>query len=184
MPGVLLHNIALMSVRLLPALLLSLALHASLFAPEVLKRDTAPPPRPALLAMLRPAPEPPAEPLLKNTLDTEPEKPRVEPPPSPPPKKPSQATRPTNNKVAVKAAQKKLSRHLYYPEEAVRRGLEGEVRLLLTLAADGHIADITIAASSGHSILDNAAMKAAYAMGTLSGADSRELILPVIFRLQ
>lgn len=173
-----------MSFRLLPALLLSLALHTSLFAPEVFKRDTTPPTRPALLAMLRPPPEPPAEPLLKNTLDAEPEKPRAEPRPLPPAKKPSQATRPTNNKVAVKAAQKKLSQHLYYPPEAVKRGLEGEVRLLLTLAADGQIADISIAASSGHAILDNAALKAAYAMATLNGTESRELILPVIFRLQ
>jgi len=33
-------------------------------------------------------------------------------------------------------------------------------------------------------MLDNAAIKAAYAMGRLTGASSRELILPVIFRLQ
>ena len=87
-------------------------------------------------------------------------------------------------KQAVKVAQKKLSQHLYYPPEAVKRGIEGEVRLLLTLTADGHIADINIAATSGHPMLDNAALKAAYAMGALSGTEARELILPVIFRLQ
>ena len=58
------------------------------------------------------------------------------------------------------------------------------MRLILKLAADGHVDDVSIAASSGHSMLDNAAIKAAYAMGQLTGASSRELILPVIFRLQ
>jgi protein TonB len=87
-------------------------------------------------------------------------------------------------KRQVQAAQKKLSQHLYYPPEAIARGIEGEVRLIITLTEDGSIADVNIAASSGHPILDNAAIKAAYATGKLSGATSRELILPVIFRLQ
>ena len=66
----------------------------------------------------------------------------------------------------------------------VERGIEGEVRLILKLGADGVVDDVSIAASSGYPILDNAAIKAAYAMGRLAGTTSRELILPVIFRLQ
>jgi protein TonB len=62
--------------------------------------------------------------------------------------------------------------------------MEGDVRLILKLSADGTVDDVGIAASSGHPILDNAAIKAAYAMGKLTGVTSRELILPVIFRLQ
>ena len=31
-------------------------------------------------------------------------------------------------------ARRKLAEHVYYPPEAIRLGLEGEVRLLLTLA--------------------------------------------------
>ena len=41
-----------------------------------------------------------------------------------------------------------------------------------------------LAASSGHVLLDQAAIKAAFAMGRLPGVSARELILPVIFRLQ
>ena len=58
------------------------------------------------------------------------------------------------------------------------------MRLILRLSASGAIEDVAIAASSGHAILDNAAIRAAYAMGQLSGGNGRELILPVIFRLQ
>jgi protein TonB len=43
---------------------------------------------------------------------------------------------------------------------------------------------VSIAASSGHAILDQAAVKAAYAMGKVNWVQSRELILPVIFRLE
>jgi protein TonB len=185
---VLLHNIALMLPRLTLALALSLALHGSLFLPDAFKRPSAAPPRPVLQALLRLPPReeiPPADPLLKNTLEAEKGHKEVASTVRQPTldKKPKPA-RTITAKQAVKVAQKKLSQHLYYPPEAVKRGIEGEVRLLLTLTADGHIADINIAATSGHPMLDNAALKAAYAMGALSGTEARELILPVIFRLQ
>jgi len=179
---VLLHNTTLMPPRLILALALSLALHGVLLLPDILKRLTVAPLRPALQASIRlpPRPEMPPEPLLKNTLDAENEAPEVKklPPPVPPPSSKTLAKR------EVKAAQRKLSEHLYYPPEAVTRGIEGEVRLILKLSADGTVEDVNIAASSGHAILDNAAIKAAYAMGKLTGATSRELILPVFFRLQ
>lgn len=179
---VLLHNTALMSLRLLCALALSLALHATLALPDLLGRLTVARPAPALRAVLRlpPAAEPmAAEPLLKDTLAPE------EAPPKPQPKPAAPATPPQAvAKREVQAAQRKLSQHVYYPPEAVARGIEGEVRLIVKLSADGEVDDVSIAASSGHPLLDNAAIKAAYAMGRLTGASSRELILPVIFRLQ
>ena len=84
----------------------------------------------------------------------------------------------------MQAAQRKLSKHVFYPPEAVSRGLEGDVRLIVKLASDGRIDDVQLAASSGHPLLDNAAIRAAYAMGSLAGASGRELIVPVYFRLQ
>lgn len=177
-----LHNSALMPRRLTFALALSLALHGGVLLPDALQRRAATPP-PALQATLRLPPKPetaPVEPLLKNTLDVEEAQPISQPQPVAKP----QPARQTVVKQEVRAAQKKLSQHLYYPAEAVARGIEGEVRLLITLTADGSIADVNIASSSGHPILDNAAIKAAYATGKLGGASSRELILPVIFRLQ
>lgn len=183
---VLLHNTALMSPRLLLALTLSLALHGGLVLPDLVKRLAVAPPPPALQARLRPLPVAearPDEPLLKNTIDREETVPELKPAPPTPPKPERVAPKPIV-KREVKAAQRKLSQHLFYPPEAIARGLEGEVRLIVKLSADGAVDDVGIAASSGYPILDNAAVKAAYAMGSLTGATSRELILPVIFRLQ
>ncbi len=174
-----------MPSRLLLALALSLVVHAVVLSWDALK-FAAPPIPPPLAASLRlPEKAPPRsdEPLLKNTLS-------ADPTPAKPPPPASRATRsgpPVSKAVAkhqVEAAQRKLSQHLYYPPAAIARGLEGEVRLLLTLADDGSITDVSIAASSGHAILDQAAVKAAYAMGRVNWAHSRELILPVIFRLE
>lgn len=178
---------------LLLALAVSLLLHASVLGAGAFKALLQrPPPRVLQVSLKLPPVEiPPAEPLVKNTLDpeeTKPEpktpepelKPQVVPKPVPKP-----TPRPAKvEKRQVQAAQQKIAQHLYYPAEAVSRGLEGEVRLVLVLTDNGAIADVQIASSSGHAILDNAAIKAAYAMGRLSGVSAREMILPVIFRLQ
>ena len=179
--------------RLTLALALSLALHGAALLPDFLKRLPAAPPRPPLQALLRlpPVPEPPpAEPLLKNTLDEETVPEAIEPPPPPP--KPVEPARKPEPKAAPKNAQKrdlqiaqrKLSEQQFYPPEAIARNIEGEVRLIIRLAENGAVVDVDIAASSGHAILDNAAIRAAYAMGSLAGVTSRELILPVVFRLE
>lgn len=181
------HNDRSMPSRLIPALAISLALHASLLLPDIVKL-AVPPVRPALEASLRLPPATPPlardEPLLKNTLPTDKLPPAVKPLPPPPPA--ARVAAPANRATPrreVEAAQRKLSQHLYYPPEAVARGLEGEVRLILTLSDDGSIVDVGVAASSGHPVLDKAAARAAWAMGKVSWAQSRELILPVIFRL-
>lgn len=172
-----------MPPRLIFALALSLALHGSLFLAGAFKRLSAAPPRPALQAVLRPLPEPetpPPDPVLKNTLEADETPPAAKPPPA----KTPQAGRRNAGQREVRVAQKKLSKHLYYPPEAVSRGIEGDVHLLLTLAPGGRVVDVRIAAGSGHPVLDDAAVKAAYAMGAVGETGARELILPVIFRLQ
>jgi protein TonB len=173
-----------MSPRLLFAFALSFALHSAFLAPDVLQRPPVTPPRPPLLAALRIPPKaelPPPEPLLKNTL-TEGTEPTAAPPPA---ARTTQKPAPTRLTKQVEiAVEERLAQHVYYPPEAVARGIEGEVRLILRLTADGAVDEVSIAASSGHTILDNAAIKAAYAMGRIDDVRSRELILPVIFRLQ
>ena len=183
-----------MSHRLILALALSFALHGAVLLPDIFKRHPTTPPPPALQALLRlpPAPEPPrAEPLLKNTIDEEVAPTEIEPPPPPPPKsveparKPEPKPAPKNTqKRDVQIAQRKLSEQQFYPPEAIAQNIEGEVRLIIKLSENGAVDDVEIAASSGHAILDNAAIRAAYAMGSLTGVMSRELILPVIFRLE
>lgn len=170
--------------RLIFAFALSLLLHLAVLAGGdwLARLRRAPPsrPTPAVLDVkLMPA-TPATSPLLKDTLAEAERQAKSEPPPPPSPK----LGKPRPSHQAEAAAQRKLAEHLYYPEEAVARGLEGEVRLLLTLDAAGRIEDAQLAASSGHAILDQAALRAAWAMGRLDGESRRELILPVVFRLQ
>lgn len=168
------------SRRFLFALAASLALHLALLglglpSGKVSPRNTA-----ISARLLPPATVKPAEPLLKDTLAEEAAPKTATAPPTPVDTK---SRRPAP-RSPEEAAQRKLSEVLFYPPEAVARGLEGEVRLLLTLDGDGAIRDIQVAAGSGHKILDDAAVRAAFAMGRLPEAGAREVILPVVFRLR
>lgn len=184
-------------LSLAAALLISLLLHLSLLGAGMLSLpQTLPGSRQAAAAridtrLLPPATQDLAESLLKNTLAEE----TAPPPESPvPARTAAQSAAPSSasakprtasaSSAARQAAQRKLAAHIYYPEEAVARGLEGEVRLLLTLAPDGRLLDAVIAASSGHALLDQAALDAVRTMGGLPDAGVVELILPVVFRLQ
>lgn len=48
-----------------------------------------------------------------------------------------------------------------YPRLAIKRGLEGEVKVKMTISAEGDLLDVVLIKSSGHEILDSAAMAAA-----------------------
>lgn len=47
----------------------------------------------------------------------------------------------------------------HFPQEALNKGIFGQLRLATTLKADGTIVRVEISESSGHSILDNAALQ-------------------------
>ncbi len=167
------------SRRFLFALAASLGLHLALLIPglpqgKVSLRNTA-----ISARLLPPAQVRPNDALLKNTLADD-DATNTEPPSRPA----NAGSRRPPARVLEAAAQSKLSEFLFYPPEAVARGIEGEVRLLLTLDDNGVIRDAQIASGSGHSTLDEAAVKAVFAMGSLPGADAREMILPVVFRLR
>jgi protein TonB len=63
-----------------------------------------------------------------------------------------------------------------YPPEARARGLEGRTVVLVSISADGFVADVKVHESSGHAILDNAAL--AYAR-TRRYIPARENNVPV-----
>jgi len=50
---------------------------------------------------------------------------------------------------------------LKYPRAAVRRNLQGKLELDLLIAGDGSLLEVEIADSSGHSVLDKSAVRAA-----------------------
>jgi protein TonB len=77
----------------------------------------------------------------------------------------------------------------YYPRLAVRQGWQGEVRLGVKLAANGMLQDIHILVSSGHGILDRAALESLGKVVQLPAAtvllrgQDLALELPVQYRL-
>ncbi|HET9700882.1 MAG TPA: TonB family protein [Burkholderiales bacterium] len=81
-------------------------------------------------------------------------------------------------------ALKRISDTLLYPPEAVREGLEGEVVLVLDLGEGGRILEAAVASGSGHRVLDDAALRAALRLGSLSPTlAGKAILLPVRFRL-
>lgn len=53
-----------------------------------------------------------------------------------------------------------------YPYMAMKRRLEGTTTIVTTISSSGAITSVSIAASSGHGVLDEAAVAAAYAVGS------------------
>lgn len=53
-----------------------------------------------------------------------------------------------------------------YPYMAMKRRLEGTTTIVTTISASGDITSVSVESSSGHGILDNAAVAAAYAVGS------------------
>ncbi len=77
----------------------------------------------------------------------------------------------------------------YYPRLAQKRGWQGEVRLGLKVAASGRLEDIHILQSSGHGLLDRAALDSLGQVRSLPAAiallngQEMKLELPVQYRL-
>ncbi len=86
--------------------------------------------------------------------------------------------------AAASVVAEQLQRELPYPPEAIERGLQGEALVLLFLDAAGNAIAARIEASSGHSLLDDAALRAARSLRALPGSAPREVLLPVRFQLR
>jgi len=85
---------------------------------------------------------------------------------------------------AARKAGEQIARELYYPPEAIERGLEGEALVLLFLDESGNAIAARIEASSGHALLDAAAVRAARTLRAMPASTPREAVLPVRFRLR
>jgi len=77
---------------------------------------------------------------------------------------------------------------IIYPAAAITAHLEGTVLLRIRIAADGHVAGVDIVESSGHEVLDEAAVKAVrqwHGHAARFGGQSMESVirLPVKFQL-
>jgi len=155
------------------ALLLSLAFHAAVIVAPIWLAPRPLPTGTSIEARLLPQPSPAA---MAEALSTEASADADAAPALAAPPRALQGR-------SLRRAQAVFSEHLFYPPEAVRRGLEGEVILLLTLREGGRLASAEIARSSGHALLDQAALDAAKRIGALPG-NARQTLFPVSFRLQ
>lgn len=175
---------------LLAAIGASLLIHGAPFAGALLAplaQQRPPPARPApLMATLMPKLAPAAE---KEFLLPEPDN-------TPKPVTVQAAEKP--RKIAVdgkkgaktwtQAIREQFSAQqrdgLFYPEAAIRQGLEGEVLVLLLLDPTGAVIAARIEESSGHALLDDAALRAVRRLRSLPADAPAESLLPVRFRLQ
>lgn len=173
--------------RLLLAFAASLLLHILPFLPGLLPAaKPAPPPAP-LQASLRPPPAPALPPPPPLTL---PEQPK----PAAAPARPAPEKRPAREKPlpAAKTWTQAVSQHLrklndaghFYPPEAIARGLEGEVLVLIIIDESGRVTAARVEQGSGHRILDDAALHAVRSLRSLPADAPREALLPVRFRLR
>lgn len=173
-------------IPLASALAISAALHAALVAVPPWRKDSkdARPAGNPLAATLRAPPPARAAVPEQAPLFLPPERkaPRAAPSPRPPVAAARTAPRPASG-GALRQALAQVAERLLYPPEAVARGLEGEVLVLVFLDESGTAVAARVERSSGHALLDDAAVAAARTLRSLPAEAPRETLLPVRFRL-
>jgi protein TonB len=175
------------------AFAISLALHALLVAaPAWRLKATSQAPLTVSLREAPPAPAPKPE-VLEEPVQLQlpvPPAPRAAARPAEATAKPAErVTRQTASlrRISGEAARRageQLARELLYPPEAIERGLEGEALVLLFLDESGNAVAARLEQSSGHALLDDAAVRAARLLRALPDSAPREVLLPVRFRLR
>lgn len=167
------------------ALVLSFALHLAAYAVADLAGVHAPLPAqpPMLLQAMLIVPDIPPEPPAEPQADTmPPEPPLATPTPEPPLPPAAPVAAPSQPQAELKSATKRAPPE-FYPYEAVRRGLEGEVLVAVMLDARGRVVAARLERGSGHALLDEAAVRAARSLKSVP-AGAGETVLPVTFRLK
>lgn len=175
------------TLRLAGACAISLLLHALVLEGSNLMHRRAAPRHEAaepLQATLVP-PQLPAPPVL-IAPEAPPAEVRSAPKPEP---KPRPAPRPVRRGgfTAVEAARlalQQMAKQPFYPEAAIAQGIEGEALVTLFLDESGNAVAARLEKSSGHAILDEAAVRAARSVRSLPAGTPSEILLPVRFRLR
>ncbi len=164
--------------------------------PEPKPRITSSPPEPQ--PVVEPVIKPTVKPVLKPVAKPQPvEKQKKISPPvleEPPPE--AKLITAEKSKTAVSSPVIRPATPIYrlnpppkYPRLAQRRGLEGVVLLEVWVDIQGRVKELRISSSSGHSILDKAALKAVrnwrFSTGSIRGKPEEMWVkVPVRFQLQ
>ncbi|QKV57435.1 MAG: TonB family protein [Dechloromonas sp.] len=159
-------------------------LHILPLVPGLLPSPRPVPPPPPMVASLRPppvAPLPPPPPDATRAAETCPGQAAAGKRPLPE----KSAKAPKTWTQAIAQHLKKLNdAGQFYPPEAIARGLEGEVLVLIVIDESGHVSGARVEQGSGHRILDDAALRAVRSLRSLPADAPREALLPVRFRLR
>lgn len=176
------------ALRLGIACILSLLFHAvilgggSLIHPRSHSEQSAPEPLQATLVEI---PLPPPAALIAPEPPQPPVETKAEPKPEPKPRPAPRPVRPGFTATdAARMALQQMAQQPFYPEEAIARGLEGEAIVRLFLDESGNAIAARLEGSSGHPILDEAAVRAARTVRSLPAGTPSEVLLPVRFRLR
>lgn len=176
--------------RLPLALVASLLLHSLPWLLNQIPPPKPPPsPKPSLTATLAP-PALPAPIVPPELILPEPLKPQA-PLPPPLPHKPEkqkpgekQLNAPKTWNQAIAQQLKSLKdRQEYYPQEAISQGLQGEVLVLVIIDENGNITAARVEESSGHRLLDDAALRNVRTIRSLPADAPRQALLPLRFKL-
>jgi len=169
--------------RLLLALAVSLLLHLLPFIEALLAQPAAAPKAPPLQASLR-APPVMAEQVPLSLPDPGTTSPKaVATPPQPSPKNTTKVIKSWTHEIQRQFL-KQQKQGVFYPAEAIAKGLEGDVLVLIVLDPDGQVVAARVEESSGSRLLDDGALQAARALRALPADTPRETLLPIRFRLK
>lgn len=100
------------------------------------------------------------------------------------------AARAASERAYLTALQRAIAREQRYPASARRQAQSGVATLAFIIASDGRIGDVRVAKSSGHSVLDQAAIQALGRLGRFRpipkslGRSSWSLQVPIRFDLE
>jgi len=171
-----------------PALGLSLLLHGAPFLSAAPASPVPPSAAPPLKATLATPPTPATPSALPLSLPEPPTKAERAPPERNKKRTHSTVDRVHTPKTWSEHIRQQFSdqqaQGLYYPEAARRQGIEGEVLVLLLVDESGAVAAARVEASSGHTLLDDAALRAVRQLRSLPADTPRDMLLPVSFRLR
>lgn len=81
--------------------------------------------------------------------------------------------------------QRRIRDRLVYPAPARKAGIQGTANVSFTIHEDGRVSAVTVLKSSGHSILDEAAMETIYAASPFPKPPApARIAIPIAFRLR
>jgi protein TonB len=104
------------------------------------------------------SPPPPPTPVVE--ISRTPTMPVVQPPPAPVAAPPAPRSNPATEGDYQARARALIERNKRYPEEALQMGMTGSVVIVYVIGRDGRLVRAEIERSSGHSLLDQAALQA------------------------